>query len=458
MEVSLSLQEEWSPELLSELQRAVPVLESGSLEENLASVSPDWPRNFKDDRGLRWSSWAHEARGLEEGPLVKPDLLSETAMALPMSTMTSGKRKTYKNRSTFQAHVCCVMDPEQVPKILDSLQKSPHLASASSWPHACRILSPFDGQVHVCSEDDEDPGAGEKILGLLERMGLENLLLVISHWTSGVRNRLGAELFKCVTEQCKELLKELQEALRASFPPEELLLRSDGEPQTLEDGQTPDGSGTESLFGSDVQYFENDTEEALSRHIDLRAIGATPPAELMYASRGVCIQPHHNRRTWPTRGKQSGGHSAREKKTSPPVVGRSCFAATSDGNATFPTQHHGSFAQTQRSSKGSMPEAAGHGHTFMTEGEATDIVDFNELSNEELEKLCQQLEHDRDCLETQLASHQEVIESFKVPSFSKGSPGGRKLRSFRSSTAVISSAASSVYRSSFGTSDGWNRR
>lgn len=86
------------------------------------------------------------------------------------------------------------------------------------WPRPFSAAQ-FSSQVHVCSEDDEDPGAGEKILGsgpqdpwgshefcwkthhggpwnhsetiplrrprLLERMGLENLLLVVSHWNSG---------------------------------------------------------------------------------------------------------------------------------------------------------------------------------------------------------------------------------------------------------------------------------
>mmetsp|Transcript_11890 Transcript_11890/g.26169 ORF Transcript_11890/g.26169 Transcript_11890/m.26169 type:complete len:81 (-) Transcript_11890:56-298(-) len=61
----------------------------------------------------------------------------------------------------------------------------------------------------------------------------------------------------------------------------------------------------------------------------------------------------------------------------------------------------------------------------MTEGDIPEGVDFNDLSNEELEKLCQQLENDRESLEGKLAAHQEVIESFRVPGFSKGS---RKLR------------------------------
>ena len=30
------------------------------------------------------------------------------------------------------------------------------------------------------------------------------------------------ELFRCINEQCKALLRELQQAVRASFPPEDL--------------------------------------------------------------------------------------------------------------------------------------------------------------------------------------------------------------------------------------------
>merc|ERR1719188_2966928 len=54
-------------------------------------------------------------------------------------------------------------------------------------------------------------------------MGLENLLLIVSHCDFGYSDCTGSELFKCVIEQSKSLLCELQQAVRASFPPEELL-------------------------------------------------------------------------------------------------------------------------------------------------------------------------------------------------------------------------------------------
>lgn len=407
MDVS-SLQDEWSPELLSELQRAVPVLESGSLEV----AGGTWPAGGSfataQTGGLRWSAWAHDARGLDEGTLVKPDILSDSAMALPMSTMTSGKRKVYPNRSTFQAHVCCVMDPEQVPRILDYLQKSAPFVSVRSWPYAYRIISPFDGQVHLDSDDGEDPGAGEKILGLLERMSLENLLLVVSHWNAGSTNRLGAELFRCVTEQCKDLLKELQEALRASFPPEELL-RSEVDAQ-LEDADDP----TPILDGTPSPSSDGDWMDPLllggttSRHVDLSAIGSTPPAELMYASRGVCIQPT-SRRTWPGPGRRGRGKPSHLESGGPPVVGTSCLPQA-NATASSAQECYGA------GRAGLRVDSESHSTTFMTEGEHTlEGVDFNELSNEELEKLCQQLERDREGLEARLAAHQEVIEGFEVP-------------------------------------------
>ncbi|CAE6919315.1 impact [Symbiodinium natans] len=399
------------------------------------TLSSDWPQSSTSDSGLRWGGWAQEARfrqGLlgrqpEEGArLPKPDLLSDGAMALPMSTMTSGKRRTYPNRSTFQAHVCCVMDPLQVPRVLESLQKRSNFKSVRSWPYAYRIVSPFDGEVHMESEDDNDPGAGGKMLGLLKRMGLENLLLIVSHWDSGSCNRLGAELFKCVTEQCKDLLKELQEAVRASFPPEELLIagRSDEQQDApaLEDGQTP-GSGTESAFCSEMQYPDDFsdplevTEVPLtSRHVDLRAIGATPPPELMYASRGVCIQ--QNRRMWPSPPKrpQPSGHDGDD----------SGFMVQSAGLKGFERKpaHDSSPAAgcKTRNSRGDGPPVGSvkskrdQASTFITEGETPEVVDFNELSNEELERLCGQLQSERDSLDSRLlglAQYEDVLNHKK---------------------------------------------
>jgi len=254
---------------------------------------------------------------------IPTDLLSDNAMALPMSTLTSGRRRTYPNRSAFQAHVCCIMDPMQVPKVLELLQGSPQFKSVRCWPHAYRVISPFDGQTHEGSEDDGDPGAGEKMLGLLTRMGLENLFLIMSHWDTGPVNRHGAELFRCVNEQCKVLLVELQQAVRASFPPEELLGHSQSDPMDEIDAAQSLNDLEDGFFGNDdldlifsTSHNDNSPGATLAtananvahgasrqratpwqqtlrpsaqlaaKVMDLDSIGMRPPSELLWTARG----------------------------------------------------------------------------------------------------------------------------------------------------------------------------
>mmetsp|Transcript_52100 Transcript_52100/g.151386 ORF Transcript_52100/g.151386 Transcript_52100/m.151386 type:complete len:452 (-) Transcript_52100:71-1426(-) len=351
-------QEDWSPELLSELQRAVPVLESGSLELSagrrghlgsplpgegtptapardspvegfsLLSLGGSVSSHHTVDGSLTWGSLAADAGGsfaLHAGSSVAStpaDMLSDDAMALPLSTLTSGKRRTYANRSTFQAHVCCVMDPQQVAPVLETLRSNPSFQSSRSWPHAFRVISPFDRQTHEGCDDDGDVGAGEKMLGLLQRMGLENLLLIVCRWDSGPHERLGVELFRCVCEQCKELLRELQRAVRASFPPEELMGARRQEHSAAEvaseiSSDEPQAFTFRELVASEGSDFTVLQEEgpcivrgrggaaapvagacaAATRLLDLRDLGPTPPAELVYAARGVYAQPRRHRPT-----------------------------------------------------------------------------------------------------------------------------------------------------------------
>lgn len=484
--LSLSLQEEWSPELLSELQRAVPVLESGSLDLDedeipgggsrtsgsfqgptswsIQNALAGWPHTSREDSGLRWGGWAREAGqlvdpGSFQGPL-PDDLLSDNAMALPMSTLTSGKRKTYPNKSTFQAHVCCVMDPLQVPQVIESLQSNAHFKSVRSWTYAYRIISPFDGQTHEASEDDNDIGAGEKMLGLLKRMGLENLLLVISRWDLGSSNRLGAELFKCVNEQCKDLLKELQQAVRESLPSDELLLgRSRGYSSgttALQDGQG-DESGVTSFIDSeqgglgglascDSDQFEDTgldpflSAGATSRHVDLRAVGATPSPELLYASRGVCAQPARRlpgmmAGSPPKRSTAAGPYAAGPCTGAPELRVQRCSvvprAPTHTTESRMSSEASAMLSARERvGSNDSRGGSASHdcsdqGSTvaaFLTELETADsgFAASARMSNEDLIQMCKQLRSEREGLTEELEAlgkHDEVIQNLNMPLF-----------------------------------------
>lgn len=227
--MQLPTHENWSEELLSELQRAVPVLENaphalfGRLDDETSQSQGSDIARVED-----WVVEPSQHSGMDEESAPAGSIaasVGEDAMSLPLTTLTTGKRRTYPNRSTFQAHVCCVMHPSQVPRVLETLRSNPHFGTVRHWPHAYRIISSTDGQIVEGYGDDGDTSAGEKMLGLLKRMRLENLLLITSRWDTGPSDRLGTELFRCINEQCKALLRELQEAVRASFPAEELFVR-----------------------------------------------------------------------------------------------------------------------------------------------------------------------------------------------------------------------------------------
>jgi len=524
-------QEDWSPELLSELQRAVPVLESSSFDfreddgngelsagdssgwassnsvlrswhasHNTASglgLTPSGPGGSGrlTEGGLRWGGWAMEGGSAAlRGPGIEgppAGLLSDDAMALPMSTLTSGKRRTYPNKSTFQAHVCCVMDPLQVQRVLETLQASPHFKSVRHWPHAYRIISPFDGQTHEGSNDDQDPGAGEKMLGLLTRMGLENLLLIISRWDSGPADRLGAELFRCVNEQCKDLLRELQQAVRASFPPEELLgptrqgLAAGGKEALVLPGAGASGAGSgagagggeasegeDEDFGTSVSSSDNrgsprcgsGGQAAAARLIDLRPIGMTPPAELLHASRGICALPL--RRPHRREASEDEGSPSRKEAGDQGLQGQRCQVAVrgdpSSSLAAARKQPGAAGAEAGSGCVGAQGGASAVSLNGAPSAESLDVtaqrvaecgvgglsaLTMSRMRSEELLRLGAHLRVDRRSLEEELGGlgqAEDIIKSLHLPLFEGESAGDGDAKGspLRSSVARGAPAAS----------------
>ena len=59
-------------------------------------------------------------------------------------------------------------------------------------------------------DDDGEDGAGEKLLAVLQKMDIGNILVVCCIWNSGVTigdQRLrGGEFFRMITERARELL------------------------------------------------------------------------------------------------------------------------------------------------------------------------------------------------------------------------------------------------------------
>jgi hypothetical protein len=63
-------------------------------------------------------------------------------------------------------------------------------------------------------DDDAEDGAGEKLLGLLQKMEIENIVLIVCIWNSGIQlsnalNPKGGEFYRIIVERGRELLNQI---------------------------------------------------------------------------------------------------------------------------------------------------------------------------------------------------------------------------------------------------------
>ena len=67
-------------------------------------------------------------------------------------------------------------------------------------------------------DDDGEAGSGEKLLGLLQKMEVENIIVIVCIWTSGAAlgnlQVRGGELYKVVIDRAKELLSSIHEQIK----------------------------------------------------------------------------------------------------------------------------------------------------------------------------------------------------------------------------------------------------
>ena len=66
-------------------------------------------------------------------------------------------------------------------------------------------------------DDDGEHGTGEKLLNVLQKMDIDNIMIIVCIWNSGVtigKNRLrGGEFFGMITDRARELLINIKDGL-----------------------------------------------------------------------------------------------------------------------------------------------------------------------------------------------------------------------------------------------------
>ena len=67
-------------------------------------------------------------------------------------------------------------------------------------------------------DDDGEDGAGDKLLTVLQKMDIGNIMVVVCIWNNGVTigdNRLrGGEFFRMITDRARELLTSIKEGVQ----------------------------------------------------------------------------------------------------------------------------------------------------------------------------------------------------------------------------------------------------
>ena len=70
-------------------------------------------------------------------------------------------------------------------------------------------------------DDDGEDGSGDKLLTVLQKMDIGNIMVVVCIWNSGVTigdNRLrGGEFFRMITDRARELLTNIKEGVQTEM-------------------------------------------------------------------------------------------------------------------------------------------------------------------------------------------------------------------------------------------------
>ena len=116
-----------------------------------------------------------------------------------LKSITHGP-KIFQNKIRLQAFCANLNSPDQLENLLTQLSKDQKLVAVTD-----KILA-FRTESEEGYDDGCIIGAGEKLLHMLERMNVENVVLMIFLWDYEYIGKQGTDLFKIILDSARELL------------------------------------------------------------------------------------------------------------------------------------------------------------------------------------------------------------------------------------------------------------
>jgi hypothetical protein len=113
---------------------------------------------------------------------------------------------TVFSKSVFVAHVARVTSTAEVDAVLRELLTNPRIARATHPVIRAYVFTdPATGRRHADNDDDGEDAAGGRLAHLLDLLGVEDCLVVVTRWFGGVL--LGPQRFKLINETARKLIE-----------------------------------------------------------------------------------------------------------------------------------------------------------------------------------------------------------------------------------------------------------
>lgn len=190
----------------------------------LAAAMEEAELHEQEDAQQRVSSFADDDDGdAEQTYEYKPYVASSSSSSpgssssAPSISILSGDPVTDR-RSTFLAHAAAVTCVADVKSVLADLKSQSKIARASHPAiFAYVITEPTSGVAAVASaasggivrresDDCGESGAGARLSHLLERMGVSNLIVVVTRWYGGIQ--LGADRWRHINHVARTVIEQ----------------------------------------------------------------------------------------------------------------------------------------------------------------------------------------------------------------------------------------------------------
>jgi len=151
---------------------------------------------------LNWKNEDFARHTAPKGPTTQPLAPDFSKVVRQMQIEIYHGEPVTDRKSKFQAHLAHVETVEEVAFVISDLLSNKKIASATHNISAYRLYK--NGILTASRDDDGETGAGDKLLYMLERMKVTNVVVVVTRWFGGVL--LGPDRFKLINNVAKELL------------------------------------------------------------------------------------------------------------------------------------------------------------------------------------------------------------------------------------------------------------